>query len=303
MRIGFIGLGNIGGAISANLASDGFELLVRDPDERRAAAAGAAGARVCDDVAAVARGADVTFLSLPNPDVVDAVAAEWLAAARPDAVLVDLSTNAPERVRRLGARIAAAGCHLIDAPLSGGAPGAQARMLMFMVGGEDVAVARVRPILEKVGRATFHLGPLGAGSVAKLVNSMVAFSTTMATLEALALATKAGLDLRSMVTVLRTGGAGNFYTNMAVEGIERRGEAPQFAIGLAAKDAELIRALEAECGVPARFSTAIAAVLHAACDRGMAQRDWTHLPGFFEQEAALQFALAPEPQAAKTDPT
>jgi len=173
---------------------------------------------------------------------------------------------------------------------------------MFMVGGEDAAVARVRPILEKVGRATFHLGPLGAGSVAKLVNSMVAFSTTMATLEALAMATKAGLDLRSMVTVLRTGGAGNFYTNMAVEGIERRGETPQFAIGLAAKDAELIRALEAECGVPARFSTAIADLLRAACDRGMAQRDWTHLPGFFEQDAAFQFALGPEPPASKTEP-
>jgi 3-hydroxyisobutyrate dehydrogenase-like beta-hydroxyacid dehydrogenase len=305
MRIGFIGLGNIGGAIAANLASDGFEVLVRDPDERRAAAAAAAGAQICGDVAAVACRAEVTFLSLPTPDDVDAVAAQWLAAAPADAVLVDLSTNSPDRVRSLGSRITAAGRHLVDAPLSGGAPGAQARMLMFMVGGSDAAVARVRPILDKVGRATFHLGPLGSGSVAKLVNSMVAFSTTMATLEALALASKAGLDLRAMVTVLRTGGAGNFYTNMAVEGIERRGDAPQFALGLAAKDAELIRALEAECGVPARFSTAIADLLRDACSRGMAQRDWTHLPGFFEQDGGLRFSLAPEPvdAAAKSGST
>lgn len=294
MRIGFIGLGNIGGAIATNLVGDGCELFAYDADASRAAAIGAAGATVCADVAEVARRAEVTFLSLPRPDDVDAVAAEWVAAAARDAVLVDLSTNAPARVRRLGERIAAAGCHLVDAPLSGGAPGAQARMLMFMVGGDDSAVERVRPVLDKVGRATFHLGPLGAGSTAKLVNSMVAFSTTMATLEALTLGAKAGLDLRQMVTVLRTGGAGNFYTNMAVEGIERRGAPPQFAIELAAKDAQLIRALQDEIGAPARFAAAVANLLDDACAAGLARSDWTELPALFEREAGLRFSLAPE---------
>lgn len=295
MRIGFVGLGNIGGAIARNLVADGHEVAVFDADAARAKALGEAGAKVCDGVAAVAAASEVTFLSLPTPDVVDAVAAQWLTAAQADAVLVDLSTNAPERVRKLGERIAAAGRHLVDAPLSGGAPGAQARMLMFMVGGDDAAVARVTPLLEKVGRATFHLGPRGAGSIAKLVNSMVAFSTSMATLEALALASGAGLDLRAMVTVLRTGGAGNFYTNMAVEGIERRSAgAPQFALELAAKDASLIRELEAQHGVPDRFSTAVENLLRDACARGMAQKDWTDLPALFEEEAGLRFKLAPE---------
>lgn len=295
MKTGFVGLGNIGGAIARNLVADAHEVGVFDTDAARAGALGDAGARVCDGVAAVAADAEVTFLSLPTPDVVDAVAAEWLAAAPVDAVLVDLSTNAPSRVRALGARVAAAGRHLVDAPLSGGAPGAQARMLMFMVGGDDGAVARVRPILEKIGRATFHLGPLGAGSAAKLVNSMVAFSTSMATLEALALATGAGLDLRAMVNVLRTGGAGNFYTNMAVEGIERRSAgAAQFALELAAKDAALIRELEAECGVSERFSAAVEQLLRDACARGMAQRDWTDLPALFEEECGVKFQLAKE---------
>jgi 2-hydroxy-3-oxopropionate reductase len=162
-------------------------------------------------------------------------------------------------------------------------------MLMFMVGGEEEPVARVLPILEKLGRATFHLGPLGAGSAAKLVNSMVAFSTTMATLEALALATKAGLDLRAMVNVLRTGGAGNFYTNMAVEGVELRSDV-----------ARLIAELEAEHGVPGRFSSAVERLLRDACDRGMGQRDWTNLPELFEKEAGLKFSLRPDPETKTT---
>jgi 3-hydroxyisobutyrate dehydrogenase-like beta-hydroxyacid dehydrogenase len=297
MQIGFIGLGNIGGAIALNLVADGHELFVYDADAKRTEPLAAAGAKVCGNSGAVAAATDVTFLSLPTPDVVDGVGAEWLEASRDGAVLVDLSTNAPDRVRRLGARIAAGGRHLVDAPLSGGAPGAQSRMLMFMVGGAEEPVGKVLPILEKLGRATFHLGPLGSGSAAKLVNSMVAFSTTMATLEALALASKAGLDLRAMVDVLRTGGAGNFYTNMAVEGIERRSDRPQFALELAAKDARLIAELESECGVPGRFSAAVENLLRDACDRGMGQRDWTDLPDLFEEEAGLKFTLAPDPDA------
>lgn len=294
MRVGFIGLGNIGGAIAANLVTDGLELFVCDVDASRAVVLAESGATVCADPAQVARGAEITFLSLPTPDDVDAVAAQWIGAAGRGSILVDLSTNSPDRVRRLGERVAAAGCHLLDAPLSGGAPGAQARMLMFMVGGDATAFARVRPIFEKVGRATFYLGPLGAGSIAKLVNSMVAFSTTMATLEALALASKADLDLRQMVTVLRTGGAGNFYTNLAVEGIERRGAPPQFALELAAKDAELIRALEESVGIPSRFATPVAALLRDGCVRGMARSDWTELPALFEEEGGFRFHLAPE---------
>ena len=139
MKLGFIGLGNIGGAIAANLARDGHELRVYDVDPAPREAAASHGATACESVHAVAESSEITFLSLPTPDVVDAVAEKWLEAAPDDAVLVDLSTNAPDRVRALGERLAARRRHLLDAPLSGGAPGAQARLLMFMVGG-DAAV-------------------------------------------------------------------------------------------------------------------------------------------------------------------
>ena len=134
--VGVIGLGNIGGAIAANLVADGHAVAVFDTDAARARRAGANGARAADSAAAVARVSEITFTSLPTPSVFDAVAAQWLAGAGNDAILVDLSTNAPATVRAVGARLAAAGRHLLEAPLTGGAPGAQARMLVFMVGGE-----------------------------------------------------------------------------------------------------------------------------------------------------------------------
>ena len=190
MATGVIGLGNIGGAIAANLVADGNDVVVYDVDA--AAVQAITGATAAPDVASVARQADVTLLSLPTPDVVSEVAAAWAGAAAPGAVLVDLSTNSPAVVRELGERLAASGHHLVEAPLTGGAIGAEKRMLVFMVGGDDEPVARVIPVLEPLGRATFHVGPLGLGNTMKLLNSLIAFTTTWVSLEGLAMATKAG---------------------------------------------------------------------------------------------------------------
>lgn len=291
MKLGFVGLGNIGGAIARNLVDDGHEVHIFDLDEQRRQVLSAAGAHDSKDVAEVARQSEITFLSLPTPDVVDVVADEWLAASPTDAILVDLSTNAPERVRALGERLAARGRYLLDAPLSGGAPGAQSRMLMFMVGGDAEPFGRVQPIFEAVGRATFHLGPLGSGTVAKLVNSLIAFSTTMASLEGLSVAVKNGIDLRQMVNVVRTGGAGNFYTDRAVEGIGHRADTAQFALELAAKDAQLIASLESQSGLSGRIAKTLQALLDDACAAGMGRRDWTALPAFFEEEGGVEFVL------------
>ena len=114
---------------------------------------------------------------LPTPAVVSAVADEWVGSAPAGVVLVDLSTNDPDVVRELGERLAESGHRLVEAPLTGGAVGAENRSLMFMVGGDDEAVARVGPVLEPLGRATFHLGGLGLGNTMKLVNSLLAFTT------------------------------------------------------------------------------------------------------------------------------
>lgn len=292
-RLGFIGLGNIGGAIASNLLEDGHELCVFDADAARCKTLGEAGATVAGRAADVARGSEITFLSLPTPDVVDAVASEWLGAATAGSLLVDLSTNAPARVRALGKRVEAAGCEFLDVPLTGGAIGAQHRALVFMVGGSAEAFERVRPVLEKAGRATVHMGGVGAGMIAKLVNSCVAFTTTCASLEALALGVKAGLDLRGLVELLRTAGAGNFYLDRMVEGIATRGAPTQFALELAAKDAGLILDLARENGVPMALAGGAAQTLVTAVGSGLGGADWSELPAVIERLANLEFQLAP----------
>ena len=275
MRVGMIGLGNIGGPVAANLVADGHEVTVFDTDPERARAV--VGATAAATVAEVALASEVTILSLPTPAVVESVAAGWATAAPAGSVLVDLSTNSPDVVRALGARLAASGHHLVEAPLTGGAPGAQHRMLVFMVGGEDDAVARVLPVLEPLGRATFHLGALGLGNTMKLVNSLIAFTTTWVSLEGLSLAAKSGITVRQAVEVLRTGGAGNFFLERMVEGIDERGRATMFALELAAKDADLIVGVGEAVGVPTPAGMAVRGVLGRALDAGLGDRDWSEL--------------------------
>jgi 2-hydroxy-3-oxopropionate reductase len=166
-----------------------------------------------------------------------------------------------------------------------------------MVGGDAAIYERVRPIFEKVGRASFHMGEQGLGMVSKLVNSAVAFSATCASLEALALGTKAGIDLRKLVQMVRTGGAGNFYIQTGVEGIERRGVPTEFALELAAKDAGLMLELGRALGVPTPVVSQVAQVLVSAVGAGMGDKDWTELPALVERQAAHRFKLAPADKA------
>lgn len=292
-QLGFIGLGNIGGALVANLLEDGHEVWVHDARAAGVDALAAKGAHGTTGSEEVAQRAEVTFLSLPTPDVVDRVAGEWLAGAKPGHLLVDLSTNAPTRVRALAARVRAADCEFLDAPLTGGAMGARGRSLVFMVGGSPEAFARVAPVLDPIGRATLHMGDVGAGMTSKLVNSCLAFTTTCASLEALALGAKSGLSLRALVELLRTCGAGNFYTNGAVEGIGRRGAPPEFSLALAAKDAGLILDLARDNGIPTALASGAAQTLAAALGMGLGDSDWSELPAVIEKLGDLTFELAP----------
>lgn len=292
MRIGVIGLGNIGGAIAANLVEDGHEVAVFDTDPACVKALAGRGATAAARPEEVSRHAEVTFLSLPTPDVVRAVAERWLEGAAEGSVLVDLSTNAPAGVRALGERVAARGAALLEAPLTGGAIGAQRRMLVFLVGGEEQVVERCRPLLEQLGRAMFHFGPLGLGNTAKLVNSLLAFTSTWVSLEGLAIAARSGMDLRTLVEAVRTGGASNFFMDRMVEGINQRGRPPQFALGLAAKDAGLVIDAAREAGVPAPVASAIEGVLRAAAEAGLAERDWSDMVEWMERQSDCRLELA-----------
>ena len=283
MATGVIGLGNIGGHIAANLVADGNDVVVHDVDADAMAALN--GATAAPDVATVGQLADVTLLSLPTPNVVVAVAAAWADAASPGSILVDLSTNSPALVRELGHRLAASGHHLVEAPLTGGSIGAEKRMLVFMVGGDDEPVARVLPVLEPLGRATFHVGELGLGNTMKLLNSLIAFTTTWVSLEGLAMAAKAGIEVQNAVEILRTAGASNFFIDRQVETIDGRGRPTQFALELAAKDAGLFVEWGRTLGAPMPVGAAVKDVLDRAVANGLGGADWSELVAFAEDEA------------------
>jgi 3-hydroxyisobutyrate dehydrogenase-like beta-hydroxyacid dehydrogenase len=287
-RIGVIGLGNIGGAVATNLVADGDEVVVADIDPARAAAAGGATA---GDVAAAAAASEITLTSLPSPEDVAGVASTWALAAPAGAILLDLSTSSPAANRALAETLAATGHHFVEAPLTGGAIGARNRSLVFMVGGADEPVARCLPVLDRLGRATFHLGPVGAGTTMKLVNSLLAFACTWVSLEGLSLAAAGGLDLRTAVDVVRTGGATNFFIDRWVDGIDTRGRPPEFALTLAAKDARLIEEIAAASGVPAPVAAAVSGVLADALARGLGDHDWSDLVLAAEARAGRPLTL------------
>jgi 3-hydroxyisobutyrate dehydrogenase-like beta-hydroxyacid dehydrogenase len=291
--VGAIGLGNIGGAVAANLVADGHDVTVFDADPGRVQALVDAGASGAADAAAVGAASDITVTSLPTPDVVAAVAAEWASGAAPGSVLLELSTTSPEGNKALAEQLAQSGHHFVEAPLTGGAVGAQNRALVFMVGGDDDAVTRCMPLLEKLGRATFHLGPVGTGTTMKLINSLMAYSATWASLEGLSLAAAAGIDLRTCVDVVRTGGATNFFMEKWVDNLDSRGRPPQFALALAAKDARLVEEAGAATGVPAPIAAALAEVLADAVARGLGDHDWSDLVLVAEARAGRELRMGP----------
>jgi 3-hydroxyisobutyrate dehydrogenase len=290
--VGVVGLGNIGGALARNLVADGHDVAATDVDAARAAAV--SGATAVGTVAEVATASEITLTSLPTPEVVAAVADEWAAAAEPGSVLVDLSTTLPAGNQAIAARLTGTGHHFVEAPLTGGAVGARNRSLVFMVGGDDEPVARVTPLLDQLGRATVHLGPIGTGTTMKLVNSLLAFTCTWVSLEALSMAVAAGIDVRTAVEVVKTGGASSFFIDRAVEGINQRDRPAQFTLALAAKDAGLIKEVADGHSLSASMASAMVEVLQDAVARGLGPRDWSDLVVAAEQRSGVELTIAPK---------
>lgn len=208
MKIGFIGLGNMGGPMAANLVRAGHQVTGFD-----LAAAPPAGAARAASAAEAARDADVVITMLPNGAILRAVAEEVIPAMRAGAVLCDCSTVDVESARAVAAQAEAAGLGALDAPVSGGVGGATAGTLTFMVGGADAAFATVQPLFEVMGQKAVHCGAAGAGQAAKICNNMILGVTMIATCEAFALADKLGLDRAKMYDVVSTSSGYSWVMN------------------------------------------------------------------------------------------
>ena len=241
--IAFLGLGHMGGPMAANLVAAGHTVRGFDPVAALKEAAADKGAQVFDSGAEAVADADVVITSLPNGHIVKACYAEVLAAAKPDTLFIDTSTISVDDARTIHTQATEGGFAQLDAPVSGGVKGATAGTLAFMVGGEDEAVERARPVLEPLAGKIIHCGASGTGQAAKLCNNMVLAVQQIAVGEAFVLAEKLGLSAQSLFDVI-TGATGNcwaVHTNCPVPGPVPTSPAnndfkPGFATALMNKD-------------------------------------------------------------------
>jgi 3-hydroxyisobutyrate dehydrogenase len=241
--VAFLGLGHMGGPMAANLVAAGHAVRGFDPVPAAKEVAASKGAQIFDSPAQAVEEAEVVITSLPNGAVVKAVYAEALPAGRQGTLFIDTSTISVDDAREIHAQATERGLAQLDAPVSGGVKGATAGTLAFMVGGEDEAVERARPVLEPLAGKIIHCGASGTGQAAKLCNNMVLAVQQIAAGEAFVLAEKLGLSAQALFDVI-TGATGNcwaIHTNCPVPGPVPTSPAnndfkPGFATALMNKD-------------------------------------------------------------------
>jgi 3-hydroxyisobutyrate dehydrogenase-like beta-hydroxyacid dehydrogenase len=276
-RIGWVGLGGMGGPMAANVARGGFELTVCDlrPEAvDRVVELGAAPAATAVEAAAAC---EVLFVSLPGRAASEQVATEVFAApARPE-VYVELSTLSPATMRGLATRAEAAGVAFLDVPVSGNVRARTEGTLAVMAGGDPDAFERVRPVLEAIGANVFLLGPVGAGSIAKIANNLIGLTTLVTAMEGMLVGIRHGLPADQLRDVVMTAsGACPAVLGVAHQYRTRRYRhdgAPQVAIRLAVKDLELAVELAAEVGLSVRTAAAALDTWREAADAGLSESE------------------------------
>jgi len=251
--VGFVGLGIMGRPMAENLVRAGHPLVVFNRTAARTAPLVAIGARAAASPAEVARAAAVVIVMVTDsPDVEQVVAGAGgiIEGVRPGSIIVDMSTIAPGTERRLAARLRERGADLVDAPVSGGDVGARNATLAIMMGGETDSVARVQPVLARLGRSLTHCGPVGSGQLAKLSNQILVGVTLLAVSEAIAFARGLGLDPETMVHAVENGAAASWQLTNLGPKILKGDFAPGFMVDLIQKDLRIVLEAAGGAGSP-----------------------------------------------------
>ena len=276
MKIGFIGLGAMGGPIAANLERAGHAMQTFDLNGK--------GNR--KSAREASEGAEVLFTSLPGPAEVDAIAKD---VASP--VWFDLSTNSPKRIRALHKKFKG---QLLDAPVSGGPTGAKSGKLAIWVGGDRATYEKYLPVLKAISDKPFYVGAIGAGTVAKLVHNCATFTVQAALAEVFTLGVKAGVDSVALFQAIRQGASGRRRTFDRLPDHFLIGEydPPEFTTRLAHKDVSLAVELAHEVGVPMEIGEIALAELAEAMRRGWSERDCRVSMTLQEERAAVSVKVA-----------
>ena len=289
-KVGFIGLGAMGGPMALNLAKAGHKLVVHDIDQGKTAAVRAQGAELAGNAEAVAAAVDRTILIVETTDQAQSVIVGErgiIRGAKPGHIVVCMSTIDPFAARELADQLKAKGIAMVDAPVSGGTGRAQSGELSVIVGGDKDVVARCEDLFKAMGNRTFHVGPLGNGLAMKLVNNMLVQVNTVAVAEALVLGVKAGLDPQAIYDVVRVSTGASAAWELRVPRILKGDFEPGGTIDISYKDQELETAFAKRLGVPILLANVTQQVYQMARAQGLNKQDGSAVVKIFEQMAGV----------------
>src|SRR2546427_11035431 len=291
LSVGFIGVGNMGNPMAANIVKAGFPMTVFDLNPKamqNLLDAGAKGARSANDVVDQA---EIVLTSLPaSPDV----EASYLNPgglvdrAKPGTILIDLSSVLPSTPRKIEPRAKAKGVHFLEAPVSGGVSGARAATVAIMVGGDAAALERARPVLRAIGPNIFHVGPVGAGNTVKAINNMMASVNSCAMMEGLAVGVKAGLDPMTVYEVVKASSGGSKALERIPKALIPRDFEPGFKVALMNKDLDTFNTIAKELHVPVSFANVAQRYQQAALAAGLGEQDTSVIMTVIERLSAIK---------------
>ena len=301
--VGFIGLGNMGGPVAGHIQRMGFPMVVFDVREEAMRPFRERGAKVVDSASQLARESDVIITALPIPkDVAQVSCGEngILQGIRARSVFVDISTSPPSLIRELEPLFRAKGAFVLDAPVASGQPGAARGIHEVMVGGDKEVFERVKPVLRAFGDQVLHAGPLGCGSICKLVHQMINSTISQAIAEGLTLGVKAGVETKVLWECVRRGMVGRMHVlhfQVPQTVFRNNFETDTFPLKLLRKDVGLATALGRELNVPLPLASLAEQDLVEALNRGWGDKS-AYTVSFLLQEERAKVAV----RAADVDP-
>ena len=285
MRIGFVGLGTMGGPMARRLAAQGHQVTGYDVDVARAARAREGGVTLATSPGGAAENADAVLSSLPDPAALRRAylgADGVLGTVKAGATLLDLSTVDPDTWREVAAAARVKGVDCLDAPVSGGPAEAGNGKLVFLVGGDDAVVDRCRSLLMALGTEIHHVGPLGSGQIIKLVNNVMSIGNVAVAAEAMVLGVKAGMDPQRLFDILSTSGGRSHHFLKRFPKVLAGDFTPYFGIALSRKDIALALGMAAKLEVPMFVASTVRQVYEAAHAEGFGQLDMAAVTKLYE---------------------
>jgi 3-hydroxyisobutyrate dehydrogenase len=276
MKVGFIGIGTMGGHMALNVRKAGHDVVVHDVREAAAGPHLQAGCTWANSVREVAEKSDVVFTSLPGPKEVQLVSDELLAGMRKGTAWFDLSTNSPTVVRKISERFAAKGIAMLDAPVSGGPSGAKSGKLALWVSGDKAAFDKHKAVLDAIGDQAVHTGPVGSGTIAKLVHNCAGYAILAVQAEVFTMGVKAGMEPLALWSAVRQGAFGRrrSFDRLAEQFLVQQFDPPAFALELAHKDVTLATEVGREFRVPMKLCNTVLGEMTEALNReGWGKRD------------------------------